>query len=113
VAQQKTTVVINLNTSGGQTIVSAVTTPGNEIIRVLAYHLTFGGTVTAKFQSHALPTDLTGPLQGVAGSQAISPPVHTSEGRMAPLFETLPGEALDLNLSGNVQVSGWLIYEVP
>lgn len=82
-------------------VVAAVT---SKKIRVLSYQLSYSGTVNAKWQSHVTPTDLSGLLYGVAGSivnSGFSPLGH---------FETIAGEALDLNLSGSVAVGGHLTY---
>ena len=60
--------------------------------------------MNAKFQSHVTPTDLTGlfylgATSGVGG--AYCPLGH---------FQTVAGEALDINLSGSVAVGGVLTY---
>lgn len=91
--------VISLATSGQ--IVAAVT---SKKIRVLQLVLTANAAVNAKFQSHVTPTDLTGLLYlgiDTVVSTGYSPVGH---------FETLSGEALDLNLSGSVAVGGYLTY---
>jgi len=91
---------ISISASG--TIVAAV---GGKKIRVLAYVLSFSGSVNAKFQSHVTPTDLTGLIYGAAGIVAqsgFSPVGH---------FETIVGEALDLNLSAGTAVGGHVIYD--
>lgn len=97
--------IITANTSGQTQIVAAV--PGRRI-RVVSYVLSFSGTVNAKFQSNS--TDLTGSLYGVAAGVI---PMATGEsviGGIQGQFETAPGEALNLNLSGAVAVGGHLKY---
>lgn len=86
---------------GATTIVNAAAT---KQIRVLDYVLIANGTVNVKFQSHVAPTDLTGLLPLVANTGASSgfSPVG--------LFQTIAGEALDINLSGAVAVGGHLVY---
>lgn len=91
--------VINTNTSGDTTIVAAV--PGKKI-RVVAFALVAAGTVNVKFRRNT--TDITGTIHLVeAGGIA-----HSFQGG---LFETSPGQALVINLSANVQVGGYVVYE--
>ena len=71
---------------------------------MLRWSLSSAGTVNVKWQSHTTPTDLTGLYYEVANtgiSEAFCPSGH---------FESLSGQALDLNLSGNVAVGGCLTY---
>jgi hypothetical protein len=78
-------------------------------IFVYAYHLSFSGTVNAKWQDGS--TDLTGLDYGVAGVISDSP---TTKGQMgsAPLFSCAAGDDLNLNLSvGSVPVSGYVVYD--
>lgn len=89
------------SSSGATTIVAAVS---NKKIRVLGYVLTFNAAVNAKWQSHVTPTDKTGLAYGAANggiAAAFNPVGH---------FETISGEALDINLSGAVAVGGHLLY---
>ena len=73
-------------------------------IRVLALYLSSSGTVNVKFQSHVTPTDLTGLAYEVANTGFTLP--------FCPVgwFQTIAGEALDLNLSAGVAVGGALVY---
>ncbi len=90
---------IGLSATG--TVVAAV---GGKKIRVLSYVLVSNGTVNVKWQSHVIPTDKSGLLYLVANTGAsvgYSPVGH---------FETISGEALDLNLSASVAVGGHLTY---
>lgn len=73
-------------------------------IRVLSYVLVANGAVNVKFQSHVTPTDKTGLFYLIANtgvSSGYSPVGH---------FESIAGEALDLNLSASVAVGGHLTY---
>jgi hypothetical protein len=92
---------ISTSTNGASTLVAAVAT---KKIRVLSYVLIANGAVNVKFQSHTTPTDLSGLLYLVANTGASS--------GFSPLghFESTAGEALDINLSGNVAVGGHLSY---
>lgn len=93
--------VISASASGATTVVAGVAT---KKIRVLRWSLSANGTVNAKWQSHSTPTDLTGLhyLTQYASAGAAYCPVG--------IFETLTGEALDINLSGTVAVGGELTY---
>lgn len=79
--------------------------------RVLAFVLSFSGTVNAKFQSDT--TDLTGLVYGVAGGVAASPTIPVPASQVTPpgQFVTGAGEALNLNLSGATAVGGYVVYE--
>lgn len=102
-------VAISAASMGNNTLVAAVT---GKIIRVLSFVLVGGGTVTAKFQSAASGTDLTGAMSLVAASVVTSPPpVFTSAGLQGQ-FECNVSELLNLNLSSGVQVSGYLTYQL-
>lgn len=92
---------IAVSSSGANTIVSAVT---SKKLRVLSYVLVANGAVNAKWQSHVTPTDLTG-LSYLAANGGVS-----SGFCQFGHFETVSGEALDLNLSGAVAVGGHLTY---
>lgn len=90
------------SSSGVTNIVALVT---SKKIRVLALSLTANGAVNVKFQSHVTPTDLTGLHYCAAAGDGIVYPFN-------PLgwFQTVSGEALDINLSGAVAVGGTLVY---
>jgi hypothetical protein len=93
---------ISVSSSGANTIVAAVT---SKKIRVLAWDIVANAAVNFKWQSHGTPTDLTGLYymagQGNGVARAFCPVGY---------FETLVGEALDINLSGAVAVGGVLTY---
>lgn len=89
------------SSSGATTIVALVAT---KKIRVLAYKVIANAAVNVKWQSHVTPTDLTGLSYFAANCGEVLP--------YNPLgwFETISGEALDINLSGAVAVGGHLTY---
>ncbi len=99
---------IDASALGTNAIVAGV---ANQKYRVIAWLLTYSGTVSAKWQSAS--TDRTGPLYGVAGTVAQSPALPTPTRAQSPpeQFETASGEALNLTLSGAVGVGGFVIYE--
>ena len=91
---------IDCASSGDNTLVAAQTAKKYVVMDVLAVA---GGTVNIKFRSGT--TDLMGAIPLVANA-GFAP----SEAAQAGHFETAPGEALNLNLSAAVQVSGWVTY---
>ena len=93
--------VINVAGSGNNTLVAAVT---GKKIRVLSYVIVAGGAVTARFESDADGTALTGEME-LAANQVLAPP-DPRGGH----FETAAGELLNLELSGAVNVDGYLSY---
>lgn len=93
---------ISTSTTGSTTVVAAVT---SKKIRVLRWDLVVASAINIKWQSHVTPTDLTG-LYCFPANGGISAP-------FCPLghFETVAGEALDINLSsGSIAVGGSLVY---
>ena len=92
---------ITASTSGATTIVSGV--DGKKIL-VLGISLISNSTVNVKFQSHTAPTDLTGLYYLAANTGFVM--------GYSPVgwFQTLAGEALDINLSGNIAVGGVVVY---
>ena len=89
------------SSSGATQVVAAVSL---KKIRVIGVVLLANAAVNVKFQSHTTPTDLTG--LAYFGDKGGFAPGYIPKGH----FETLVGEALDINLSGAVAVGGWLIY---
>lgn len=73
-------------------------------LRVLALQLVANAAVNVKWQSHVTPTDITGLAYLAANGGYVLPfnPVGW--------FQTISGEALDINLSGAVAVGGSLCY---
>lgn len=92
---------IDAATSGNNTLVSAVS---GKKIRVHAYTLVSAGTVTARFESDADGTALTGQMT-LAVNTVVSVP-------FSPVghFETVAGKLLNLELSGTISVDGHLVY---
>ena len=90
---------ISASSSGDNTIVAAVT---GKIIRVYSVVLIVASTVTVRFESGASGTALTGQMPLTVG---FAPPFNPWGH-----FETLEGQLLNLELSGAVAVSGWLMY---
>lgn len=93
--------VIDAATLGDNEIVAAV--PGKRI-RVLSVVLVAAGTVTARFESGAGGTALTGQMV-LATSSVVTLP-YSPHG----LFQTAAGQALNLELSDAVSVDGCLSY---
>lgn len=91
--------VISAAASGDNTVVAAVP---NKSIRVIDYSAISAGTVTTKWRSGS--TDISGPMPLVANSQARTD--NTATG----VLETVPGQALVLNLSAAIAVGGHLTY---
>jgi hypothetical protein len=92
---------ISTSSSGASTLVAAVT---SKKIVVTDIVLVANAAVNVKFQSHVTPTDLTGLLYLAANTGFA--PGYDPTGH----FQTVAGEALDINLSGAVAVGGWLKY---
>ena len=92
---------ISTSSSGASQVVAAVT---SKKIRVLRLSLIANAAVNVKFQSHVTPTDLTGLYYLGANGGWVEPFCAVG------LFETVAGEALDINLSGAVAVGGCLTY---
>lgn len=103
-----TTVAIAASSSGANQIVAGA---AGFKYRVLAFLLSFSGTVNAKWQSAA--NDLTGLVYGLAGVNAPGHPLVPAPTEATPkgLFTTNAGEDLNLNLSGAVAVGGYVVYE--
>lgn len=78
--------------------------------RVLAFVISFSGSVNAKWQSAT--TDTTGLFYGAAGVVVTSPALPPNVGAVPrPQFTTTAGEALNLNLSTGTAVGGYVVYE--
>jgi hypothetical protein len=93
--------IISESSSGDNEVVAAVTGPDKKI-RVLSYVLMTNAAVNAKWRSAS--TDKSGLLYCGANGGAVAP--------FSPVghFETVAGEALNLNLSGAVAVGGHVTY---
>ena len=89
---------INANSFGNTQIVPAVS---GKRIRVIAYAVIANATVSIKFQSGT--TDITGSMRIVEGGGIA----HAYDGG---LFQTAVGQALNINLSTNATVGGYVVY---
>lgn len=94
---------ISEDTLGSNELVAAV---GGEQIKVLSVLLVASGIVNAKFQSNL--TDLTGALllDPAGAGFVLSPPANKDMHH----FETASGEALNLDLTDDVHVGGFVVY---
>jgi hypothetical protein len=94
--------VINTNASGPSQILAGT---GGKKIRVLSYRFVADADVGVTFRDATAPANLTGAMatgaKGGGGGAAFSPAGH---------FETGVGNALGINLSAAIQVSGHLTY---
>lgn len=94
-------VAVQASTSGDNTLVAAVT---DKKIRVLACVLIATTAVTARFESAAGGTALTGQMPlGANGGFTLPYNPHG-------WFETVAGQLLNLELGGAVAVAGVLVY---
>jgi hypothetical protein len=93
--------IVTASSSGATTVVAAVT---SKKIRVLRWRVSANGAVNIKWQSHVTPTDKSG--------LSYCTQFKDCGGGYCPVghFETIAGEALDINLSAAVAVSGELTY---
>jgi len=89
---------INATNSGNTQVVGAVS---GKRIRVIAYAVIANATVNIKFQSGT--TDITGSMRVVEGGGIA----HAYDGG---LFQTAVGQALNINLSTNATVGGYVVY---
>lgn len=96
-------VVIDEASSGDNTLVAAVT---GKKIRVLGYVLVGAGNVTARFESGAGGTALTGQMTLSSSSRVASACIAGG------CFETAKGALLNLELSAAVSVDGHLTYAI-
>ena len=96
-----TPAAITASSSGATTIVSAVT---SKKIRVVSAFVVCTSAVSVNFQSHTTTTTKTGVMPFAANGGLVLPfnPVGW--------FDTVAGEALDINLGGAVAVGGGLTY---
>jgi hypothetical protein len=92
---------LTASSSGAQQLIAAVS---SKKIRVLALALVANAAVNVKFQSHVTPTDISG-LYYCAQNGGFVLPFNP-----AGWFQTVSGEALDINLSGAVAVGGSIVY---
>ena len=89
------------SSAGATTIIAATAAKS---LLVLALQLATNAPVNVKWQSHVIPTDVTGlAYYGLHGGEVL--PFN-----QGGWFKTIAGEALDINLSGAVAVGGSLTY---
>ena len=105
VPQSLSVAVIDAST----TTIAAIANSGNTVIRVWGLDLMTDSAVRVQIRSGSTP------LGGAQQFQAkyIPPSDTTGSGaarRSFPLYETAPGEALNINLSAAVRIAGCLWY---
>lgn len=93
--------IIDAATSGDNTLVAAVT---GKKIRVLSLMMIASGVVSARFESGAGGTALSGQMQLIAQAGFTLPQSSTG------WFETAVGALLNLELSAAISVDGLLTY---
>ena len=93
---------INVALTPNNTLVAAV---AGRKIRVLSLVLVPGAAVTARFESAAGGTALTGEMQLAANAVFVLP--HNPLG----WFETVAAELLNLELGGAIAVDGLLVFQ--
>lgn len=93
---------VSISASGDNSIVAAVT---SKKIKVLSCTLVSSGIVSVKWRSGT--TDLSGAMPLVANSGFVLPASAPGQGHY---LETAVNTALNINLSGAVQVSGLISY---
>jgi hypothetical protein len=93
---------ISASSSGDNQIVALVAT---KKLKVLSCALVANGTVSVKWRSNT--TDISGAMPLVVNSGFVLP---ASAPGMGHYFETAAGEALNINLSGNIAVAGHISY---
>jgi len=95
---------IRCHTSGNNTIVAAVS---GKKIKVISVLLVAAGAVTARFESGANGTALTGQMSlAVDDNGFVLPPAPPGY----HWFETVAGALLNLELGGAVYVDGCIVY---
>jgi hypothetical protein len=95
-------VAVNLNTSGDHNL--GISSAG-KIVRVRGIFLFAGGTVTVTIKDSS-PATYTGPLP-LSTTQSLQ-----ADSAISQLMDLTQGADLNLNLSGNIQVSGWIDYDL-
>ena len=95
--------VISAASSGDNTILAAV---ADRRARVIGIHMVAAGAVVARFESAAGGTALTGAMSMITGVP------FTAYDPLGLFEQDVVNELLNLELSGAVQVSGWLTYQL-
>ncbi len=97
---------IDLNATGN--VVAAV---AGKRIRVVTYVLVASGAGTVKWRS-STTSDLSGAMTVATGTPISAAPLPEGLAGQKGHLETATGEALNLLITGSIQVSGHLVYEV-
>ena len=95
-------------------VISAAASPDNTILaavaarraRVIGIHMVAAAAVVARFESAAGGTALTGAMSMITGVP------FTAYNPLGLFEQDVVNELLNLELSGAVQVSGWLTYQL-
>ena len=95
--------IISAASSGDNTVLAAVTL---KRARVIGVHMVAAGAVVARFESAAGGTALTGAMSMITGVP------FTAYNPLGLFEQDVINELLNLELSGAVQVSGWLTYQL-
>jgi hypothetical protein len=93
---------LTASSSGATTMVAAT---ASKTIRVLALYLSANGAVNLNLQSHTTTSQKTGLTYCAAAGDGIVLPFNP-----CGWFDTVAGEALDINLSAAVAVDGYCLY---
>lgn len=93
--------IIDHNTSGDNTVIAAV---AGKSLKVLSYSMTATGSVTARWESGAGGTALSGQMTMATGVPIVC------NGAPYGCFQTGVGALLNLELSGAVSVDGHITY---
>ena len=100
---------ISTATMGDQTILTGVT---GRRFKIVTFFLVAAGSVVVTWKSAASGTVLSGAMSMIVGVPFSPAPIALQIGTQPGIFETLnQGDALVLNLSGAVQVSGFIAWE--
>lgn len=104
---------VSTASSGDNTLVAAGNP--NQKIRVCGYTLVVASAVTVQWKTGTAGSGsnvaLSGVMSLITGTPLVCPAAPLNVAARNAYLETAPGEALNLNLGGNVQVSGHLEYE--
>ncbi len=95
--------LISAAASPDNTIIAAVAT---QRVRVVGIHMVAAAAVVARFESAAGGTALTGAMSMIVGVP------FTAYNPLGLFEQDVINELLNLELSGAVQVSGWLTYHL-
>jgi hypothetical protein len=103
-------VPVNTATSGDNALVAA--DPSGRAVVVFGFFLDAAGAVTAQWKSDTGggATNLTGAMSMITGTPLSALPGSSID--PPELFRTARGKAFNLNLGGNVQVSGFVLIDL-